>query len=247
MKNIKLVLEYDGTNYCGWQVQPHVVTLQGTLENAIFKVSGEKVRVTASGRTDGGVHAWGQVANFHTDAVQSGRAWQGGLNHFLPPDMRVLDASEANPEFHSRHSAKGKLYEYIVVNRFVHSPIRRSHAWHVGVHLDLDAMTKAAAHLLGEHDFTSLRAVACDAKNPVRELRSLSITKDGDAVKFRLGANAFLRHMVRNIVGTLVEVGRGRMKPDYIPALLDARDRMKAGPTAPPQGLYLVEVEYDNE
>lgn len=247
MKNIRLVLEYDGAGYSGWQWQPNAVTLQGTLEGAIFKITGENLRVTASGRTDAGVHAWGQVVNFHTEATLDSNAWRGALNHHLPPDMRVLEAAEAPEEFNARHSAVGKRYEYIVLNRFAPSPLRRNHAWHVGVALDFDAMAEAARPLVGEHDFTSFRALACDAKSPVRTLRQLDVARDGDTIIFQLGANAFLRHMVRNIVGTIVEVGKGRFKPEDVQAMLDARDRTKAGPTAPPQGLYLVEVEYEEQ
>jgi len=244
MKNMKLVLEYDGTDFSGWQWQPGRPTLQGALEDAIRRTSGEEIRVTASGRTDAGVHALGQVVNFRTEASLDGRAWSGALNHYLPPQVRVLEASEAPPEFNARHSARGKHYGYIVLNRPAPSPLKRNYAWHVPAPLNFGAMREAAMRLVGEHDFSSFRSSDCDAKNPVRELRRLEIELDGFRIFFSLEASAFLRHMVRNIVGTLVEAGRGRFTPDGVGEILAARDRTKAGPTAPPQGLYLVRVEY---
>ncbi len=244
MKNIKLILEYDGTGFAGWQFQPDQRTLQGELEAAVKKISGEDLRVTASGRTDAGVHALGQVVNFKTAAEMDAKAWLGALNHFLPVEMRALEASEEPEEFSARYSAKGKQYGYIVLNRYIPSPLKRNYSWHVPMPLDIEAMKEGAAHLLGEHDFTSFRAVHCDAVNPVRTLRLLEIQLDGNRVFFSLEASGFLRHMVRTVVGTLVEVGKGRFAPADVKEMLEARDRTKAGPTAPGQGLYLVNVEY---
>jgi tRNA pseudouridine38-40 synthase len=244
MKNIKIILEYDGTGFAGWQYQPDQRTLQGELETAIKKISREDLRVTASGRTDAGVHALGQVVNFKTAAEMDAKAWLGALNHFLPPEMRTLEASEEPEEFSARYSAKGKQYGYIVLNRYIPSPLKRNYSWHVPMPLDVEAMKEGAAHLIGEHDFTSFRAVNCDAVNPVRTLRLLEIQLDGNRIFFSLEASGFLRHMVRTVVGTLVEVGKGRFAPGDVKDMLQARDRTKAGPTAPGQGLYLVHVEY---
>jgi len=244
MKIIRLLLEYDGSNYAGWQWQPEEPTLQGALEEAIRKTTGEEIRVTASGRTDAGVHACGQVVSFQSESGLSAQEWHGALNHFLPVDIRVLDAGDAGPGFSARHSAKGKEYEYVVLNRRMPSPLLRQRAWHVAVPLDIETMRHAALYLIGEHDFTSFRAAGCSASRPVRELLMLKIEREDDRIVFTLGANAFLRHMVRNIVGTLVEVGRGRFSPDEVKAILDARDRTRSGPTAPPQGLYLMKVIY---
>lgn len=245
MKNIKITMEYDGTNYAGWQWQPDEPTLQGAVEKAIMRVTGEKLRVTASGRTDAGVHAYGQVVNFHTGAELKPHSWQGALNHFLPDDMTVLSAEEADPDFSARYSARGKRYDYIVLNRWTQSPLLRNRAWHVGFPLDVEAMRLAALHLIGEHDFSSFQASGCSASHPVRELMLLEVRQAGDMITFSLGASAFLQHMVRNIAGTLVDVGRGRFTPGEVGEILAARDRTIAGPTAPPQGLYLMRVFYD--
>ncbi len=244
MKNIKIILEYDGTGFSGWQFQPNRRTLQGEFEAAIRKISGEDLRVNASGRTDAGVHALGQTVNFKTGSEMDAAAWQGALNHFLPPEMRALEVAEVPEDFNARYSAKGKQYGYIILNRRVPSPLKRNYSWHVPVPLDLEAMKEGAIHLIGLHDFTSFRAVNSDTINPVRTLRTLEILPDGNRIFFSLEADGFLRHMVRTVVGTLVEVGKGRFAPDDVKAMLEAKDRSKAGPTAPGQGLYLVSVQY---
>jgi len=248
MANIRLTISYDGTGYSGWQYQPDEKTLQGTLEAAIGKISGALLRVTASGRTDAGVHAYGQVVNFHTAKDIPPNEWMGGLNHFLPEDMRVTDVSVAPEDFSARHSARGKMYRYVLLNMAPPSPLMLDRAWQVGYRIDIDAMRAAAGTLLGEHDFSSFRAAGCSANHPVRTLRRLDISDEpyerGTRITFTLEADAFLRHMVRNIVGTLVEVGRGRFSVEDIPRILEAKDRTRSGPTAPPQGLYLVEVRY---
>jgi tRNA pseudouridine38-40 synthase len=248
MTNIKLILSYDGTNYSGWQFQPDVPTLQGKLESAIRKISGEELRVIASGRTDAGVHAYGQVVSFHTKKDILPYKWMGGLNHFLPKDIRVIEASVEDDEFSAWHSSRGKVYQYILLRIAPHAPLMRNRAWQVGYKLDIDAMRAAAESLLGEHDFSSFRAIDCSAKNPIRTLRRLEIVDEpdmwGTRITFTLEANAFLRHMVRNIVGTLVWVGRGLFKADDISHILAAKDRTHAGLNAPPQGLYMVKVYY---
>ncbi len=244
MKNIKIILEYDGTGFSGWQFQPDRRTLQGEFEAAVKKISGEDLRVTASGRTDAGVHALGQAVNFKTGSEMDAAAWQGALNHFLPPEMRALEAAEVPRDFNARYDAKGKQYGYIILNRRVPSPLKRNYSWHVPAPLDISAMKNGAMHLIGEHDFTSFRAVNSDIVNPVRTLRTLEIMPDGNRIFFSLEADGFLRHMVRTVVGTLVEVGKGRFAPDDVKDMLEAKDRSKAGPTAPGQGLYMVSVQY---
>jgi len=243
-RRIRIVLEYEGTNYSGWQVQNDRPTVQEKVEDAIEMITGGRFRVTAAGRTDAGVHARGQTAHFDTEARLSDREWIGALNAHLPEDIRVLDAREAGLDFDARRSATGKLYRYRVLTRRVAPAIDRERVWHVPVHIDEDSMREATRYLVGEHDFTSFKAAGCASKNPVRVLKNIDIKRDGDLLVFDLVATAFLRYMVRNIVGTLIEVGRGKLTPSDVKRILDAKDRTEAGPTAPSQGLTLVEVYY---
>ena len=246
MRNIRLILEYDGTNYHGWQSQAGTgrPTIQDTLEGAIKGLTGEEVKTVSSGRTDAGVHALGHVANFTTGSRIPPEAWAPALNRLLPADIRVLSSEDAKPDFHARYSATGKIYKYTILRRREPSALYRNFAWHVGRALKLTAMREAAEHLVGKHDFSAFRAAACGAKTPVRSLRSLEIKKRGDFIEISLEADAFLMHMARNIVGTLVEVGLGRFSPGDVKGMLKSRDRTTAGRTAPPQGLYLVTVFY---
>ena len=246
MRNIRLILEYDGTNYHGWQSQAGTgrPTIQDTLEGAIKGLTGEEVKTVSSGRTDAGVHALGHVANFTTESRIPPEAWAPALNRLLPADIRVLSSEDAKPDFHARYSATGKIYKYTILRRREPSALYRNFAWHVGRALKLTAMREAAEHLVGKHDFSAFRAAACGAKTPVRSLRSLEIKKRGDFIEISLEADAFLMHMARNIVGTLVEVGLGRFSPGDVKGMLKSRDRTTAGRTAPPQGLYLVTVFY---
>jgi tRNA pseudouridine38-40 synthase len=246
MRNIKLILEYDGTNYHGWQSQAGTgrPTIQDTLEQAIKTITGEGTKTYSSGRTDAGVHALGHVANFPTGSTIPSEAWAPALNHVLPEDIRVTSSKEVPMEFHSRFSAEGKIYQYRILNRRAPSALYRNYAWHVAVPVNLRNMRSAAACLLGEHDFTTFRSSSCTAKTPVRSLKSLTITKRGEFVEILLEADAFLMHMARNIVGTLVDVGIGRYRPDEVKQMLTARDRKRGGRTAPAYGLYLITVLY---
>ena len=246
MRNIKLILEYIGTNYHGWQSQTGSgnATIQETLEKAIESLSGEQSRTTSSGRTDAGVHAWGHVANFSTNSTLPPAAWAPALNRHLPADIRVLSSEEVPADFHARYSAKGKVYEYRILNRKAPSALLRDRAWHVDRKLNVAAMRRAAAVLVGRHDFSSFRSAGCNAKTPVRSLRSLKITRSGDRITVRLEADAFLMHMARNIAGTLVEAGLGRFNAGEVRKILRSRDRKQAGKTAPAHGLYLVSVTY---
>ncbi len=246
MKNVKLVLEYDGTRYHGWQSQAGSgnPTIQDALEQAISDLAQENVKLASSGRTDAGVHAFGHVANFHTGSGIPPEAWAPALNQKLPEDIRVLASAEAAPDFHARFSAIGKVYHYRILNRREPTALYRNYAWHVYLPLDLEAMREASLLLAGTHDFSAFRGSGCTAKSPVRTLKRVDVVKDGDFIEIRLEAESFLQYMVRNIAGTLVEVGLGRFRPQDVKAMLASRNRGTAGRTAPAKGLYLMRVFY---
>jgi len=246
MPNIKLILEYDGTNYHGWQAQSGSgrPTVQEAVEKALAVLVNGPVKATASGRTDAGVHALGQAANFTTSSTIPAVNVAKALNRLLPPDIRAIRSEEVPADFHARHCAIGKTYQYRILNRPAPSALLRDRAWHVDRRLNAAAMRRAAAALIGKHDFSAFRSASCSAKNPVRTLRDLSIRKRGDIIEITLKADAFLMHMARNIAGTLVEAGLGRFTPEEVKRILRSRDRGRAGRTAPACGLYLVEVAY---
>lgn len=245
-KNIKLILEYDGTNYHGWQSQigSGMPTIQDTLERALSALTHETIKTYSSGRTDAGVHALGHVANFKTESSIPPEAWAPALNHCLPDDIRVLISKEVPGDFHARFSSLGKFYTYRILNRRAPSALYRKYSWHVNPRLNLKNMRLAAASFVGKHDFSAFRGSGCSAKTPVRTIRAVVIKKSGDFIEIGIEADAFLQHMARNIAGTLVEIGLGRFSPDEVKHILKSRDRTTAGRTAPPQGLYLVQVYY---
>lgn len=238
-------VEYDGTAFHGWQAQePGVRTVQSVLEVGIARVADHSVRVHCAGRTDAGVHALEQVVHFDTRSFRRERAWVLGTNVNLPPDCCVRWAHPVGPDFHARFSATARHYRYRILNRATRSSLERDHALWVHQVLDLERMREAASHLVGEHDFSSFRASACQAKSPIRRVHYLDLEARGELVELRIGANGFLHHMVRNIVGVLLAVGRGEASSDWPRALLEARDRALGGVTAPPQGLYFVRADY---
>jgi tRNA pseudouridine38-40 synthase len=246
-RNIRLLLEYDGTCYHGWQRQSDAVTIQGVVEAAVARLTGEAIALIGSGRTDAGVHALGQVTNFRTQSAIPLTAFHKGLNSMLPRDIAVLSATEAAPEFHARKSARAKTYEYRILNRGNRSPLARHYAWWIAPPLDLAAMAMAAAILPGEHDFAAFRASGSDNINPVRRVLAARWQEGaGGWLSFTITATGFLRGMVRSLVGTMAEVGRGKAPATILAELLESGARHLAGPTAPPQGLYLVEVFYEN-
>ncbi len=247
MPRVAIGLEYLGTDFCGWQRQDHAPTVQGAVESAVSRVADEPVTVVAAGRTDAGVHATGQVAHFDTDARRSLRAWLRGVNSNLPAQVSVSWVRPVADAFHARYAALARTYHYLIFNRAVRSALYQNRAWWVHAELDLSAMQAAAQVLIGEHDFSAFRAAQCQAGTPVREIRELTLRRSGPFIVIECRANAFLHHMVRNIVGSLVRVGRRDATPDWLGHVLESRDRRQAGVTAEAAGLYLTRVGYAAE
>ena len=244
-RNVMMVLEYDGTNYCGFQMQKNGVTIQSVLEKAFAKILGKRIPIIASGRTDAGVHAAGHVFNIKAQfPMEDGRLLMG-INSLLPDDVAVKSAQTVDNKFHSRKDAKWKKYRYTIINSKVPSPLQARTSWRVPVPLDIKSMQNAATNLLGEHDFFSFMGKRSSVKTTVRNIISLSVKKTGERLVVEIVANGFLKYMVRIIVGTLIEVGKGSMSPGDITKILKAKDRNSAGPTAPPHGLCLIEVSYE--
>jgi len=244
MRNVKLVLEYDGAAYHGWQAQRDPQTLQHVLEQAIARVTHERVRVHGSGRTDAGVHALGQVASFHTTSRIPAERLVHAINAHLPDDAAVKSARDVPESFHARYSAKGKHYRYTILNATTRSPLAQATAWWVRAPLDVEAMQRAAQHLVGTHDFRAFCTQARQKGETTRTVHRLGVRKRGRRITVDVEANGFLYNMVRAIVGTLVSVGRGQRKPAEVGLILKALRRSDAGPTAPPHGLCLVRVVY---
>lgn len=241
---IALGLEYDGAGFCGWQTQPGGCGVQDALEDALSEIAGHSVKTVCAGRTDAGVHACGQVVHFDVDVVRPVSAWTRGVNALLSSSASVQWAQEVDEAFHARFSATARLYKYFLLNR-AHRP--GLHANYLGwfhAPLDEEAMQAAAQALVGEHDFTSFRAAECQAKSPVRVVEELRVSRAGNLICFEIEANAFLQHMVRNIVGSLIYVGCDRQSPSWIGEVLEARDRSRAAPTISANGLYLFSVKY---
>lgn len=244
MQNLKLTVEYDGTAYHGWQIQPGLPTIQGVLQEIVKRISGEDVAITGASRTDSGVHALGQVANFRTQKDLAPDRWQRAFNGLLSPDI-VIRRVETTPEdFDARRAAKEKTYRYAILNAPYPSALERHWLLHIHEPLELASMGEAAAILIGEHDFSSFRAADGGDRNPVRHVQEASLRSHGNRIDFVITANGFLKHMIRIVVGTLLDVGRGKTTPDDFRHILQSRDRQQAGRTAPPHGLCLVHVGY---
>jgi len=253
MRNFKVVLAYDGAEFSGWQIQPDAATIQGTLASAIGRVTGEKVLPQGSGRTDAGVHALAQVATFALESPIPSPNLVKALNDMLPPSIRVIEATEAPLEFHARKSARAKTYRYRIHRGAVCPPFLARYVWHFPYPLDEDAMGRAAAFVIGEHDFTSFAAVdsergredeVSDMRSNVRRIFASTWERTGEELLYTVRGSGFLHHMVRNLVGTFVLVGKGTLKPEDVSTILESRNRSTAGATAPASGLYLVNVEY---
>jgi len=244
MPNFKVNVEHDGTNYFGWQRQKGQITVQEVIEDKLSTLLGERVYIFGSGRTDSGVHAINQYFHFRTKKTLPLEAYLFGLNSLLPPDIRIKHVEIVPDGFHACFSAKKKSYRYVILNRKTPSAIYRNFCWHVSYPLDLELMNEAASMVVGTLDFSSFRASMCSRKNPVRTVYEAYWVKEGDKLIFMITANGFLHNMVRILVGTMVDVGRGKISIEEFKNILEARDRKKAGRTAPPQGLYLYDVYY---
>jgi len=245
LQNFKLTIEYDGTEYQGWQRQKNGLTIQGVIENTINIMTGIKVSLTGSGRTDAGVHALAQAANFLCNTELGPEIFQKGLNSLVPDDIVIKGCCLVDDKFHARYDAKSKIYHYKILNQRLNSAISRRYVWHIRKTLNLEAMRLAISHILGTHDFKAFEGSGSPRSNTIRTVINATLVEpDHNNLCFQIEANGFLRYMVRNIVGTLVEVGLGKITPDDFKTILLSRDRNRAGATAPPHGLFLVNVKY---
>jgi len=245
MRNFKMIVEYEGTAYCGWQRQKNGISIQQILEETIQSITRKEVTVIGSGRTDAGVHALNQVASFKSDTRLSTAILFRGINGLLPKDIVVKSLEEVAAEFHAQHDAKGKVYVYRICNKRLRPAMGHSYFWFIHYHLDLDLMEKAAQYLIGRHDFSCFCATGSHVKDRIRTITGIKIKKISEGIiEITLEAHGFLKYMVRNIVGTLVEVASGRRPPEQMKNIIDSHDRNTAGITAPARGLYLKEVRY---
>jgi len=241
----KLTIEYFGTEFVGWQKQNNGLSVQEVVENAIKSLTKQDVILYAAGRTDSGVHALAQVAHFELPDLYDPHKLVASLNYFIRPHkVSILSCEIAKDDFHARFSAKKRYYKYIILNRFSSSVIYENRVWHVVSKLDIENIKEASKYFVGKHDFSSFRAKECQANSPVKTLDKIDIIQEGDFIIFNFSAQSFLHHMVRNIMGTLKEVGDGKIMPHTIKEIIDAKDRSKAGVTAPPNGLYFLKVDY---
>ncbi|MCP4355567.1 MAG: tRNA pseudouridine(38-40) synthase TruA [Proteobacteria bacterium] len=249
-KNIKLTIEYDGSGFHGYQFQETLRTVQGEIEKALFSLTQKEHRLVVAGRTDKGVHATAQVCSFVTDSKLQLIAFLDGLNRFLPNDIAIRKVEEVDLEFNARFSARARFYEYNLVNRRMKSAIQNKRVTVYKYPLDLEKMKQAAEFLVGEHDFSSFRAARCQAKSPITELYSIDLEeieeKEGTVIRAKIHGRSFLHNMIRIIMGTLVEIGRGELEPEFMLEILNAKDRTKAGVTLHPDGLYFTGVDYEN-
>ncbi|HEY0337536.1 MAG TPA: tRNA pseudouridine(38-40) synthase TruA [Burkholderiales bacterium] len=244
---VALGIEYDGAAFCGWQTQPSGCGVQDHLERALAHIADEPVETVCAGRTDAGVHAVGQVVHFDTSARRPASAWVRGVNGSLPSGLAVIWAQEVGHDFHARYSARRRAYRYVLLNHGVRPAAAHGRVGWFHLPIDVDSMAAAARLLTGEHDFSAFRSSECQARSPVRTLHSIEIERHGIYVVFDLCANAFLHHMVRNLVGTLIYVGKGKHAPCWAAEVLASRDRARAAPTFEAAGLYLTRVEYDEQ
>ncbi len=243
-RNIKLTLEYDGSNYCGWQKQLNARSIQATLEKAIMEITKEDVDLIGSGRTDSCVHALNQVANFYTSSKIPSERFVLAINTKLPSDIAVVASEEVGEEFHSRYDAIGKEYKYLIYNNKVRSPLKKNYSYHVNYKLDREAMKKALNYFVGEHDFRGFMSTGSSIKGTVRTINYVELIENEEMIEITIRGSGFLYNMVRIIVGTIVDIGIGKIDGDSIKDIIDSKDRTGAGHTAPPEGLYLSKVFY---
>lgn len=244
MHTILLIIEYDGTAYSGWQIQPNGLTVQQVVEEALSKVIGQPVRLHSAGRTDAGVHARAMPAHFLTDKNWPLSAFCQGVNRFLPEDVAIRDVRLATSDFHARFAARGKWYRYTLYRGAMRSPLTARYSWHVPGDLDLAVMREAGRCLIGQHDFRAFRSAACMARTSVRQIFAVDLEPSSDFLTMDVRGSGFLKNMVRMLIGTLVEIGQGKRPVDDIPRLLSGNSSLRAGATAPPQGLCLMDVDY---
>lgn len=244
MRNIKLTIEYDGKDFNGWQKQPNKLNIQGEIEKAIENITKEQIELYASGRTDAGVHSLGQVANFKTESKIPIEKMAIAINSQVKNSIRIIKAEEVDENFHSRYNCKRKTYKYVINNSNYGSAVYRNFEYHMPIKLDYDKMEKAIKFFEGEHDFSGFKSSGTSSKSSIRIIYKAKLEKDGDRIIIELTGNGFLYNMVRIISGTLVDVGLGKIEPDEIENIIKMKDRSKAGKTLPPQGLFLVKVEY---
>lgn len=246
MKRIKITVAYDGTNYCGWQIQPNGITIEEVLNKALSKLTGEEIKIIGASRTDSGVHALGNVAVFDSNTSIPPKRIAYALNQRLPEDIVITKSEEVPMDWHPRYCDCEKTYEYHILNAKIPDPTRRLNRYFVSYDLDLEKMRQAAEYLKGEHDFASFCNVRTNVEDTVRTIYSLDVIQEKDEITIRVRGNGFLYNMIRIIVGTLIRVGRGFYTPEQVKDILEAKDRQEAGVTAPPHGLMLVEIKYLN-
>ncbi len=244
MRNIRLWIEYDGTDFCGWQVQPNGVSVQQTINEALSRMEGREASVTGAGRTDSGVHARCQAGNFFTESRIPAEKYRDALNALLPDSIRILKSEEVSPDFNARFSAKKKTYKYYVRNSDVKSALNCRYEYHVQGKIDIEKMQEACSCLVGEHDFAAFMAAGSTIKDTVRTIFEASAKAEGSVIEFTFTGNGFLYKMVRLMVGTLLDIGRGKHPPEYIRKLLDGKGKERATLCAPPQGLFVDNIEY---
>lgn len=247
MKRIRLTVAYDGTNYCGWQIQPNGITIQEVLENCLEDLTGKKTEVMGASRTDAGVHALGNIAVFDTDMRMPGEKFSFALNQRLPEDIRIQKSEEVPPDFHPRYRESEKTYVYRILNRQFPIPTQRLYAHFTYIPLDTDRMREGGSYLIGEHDFKSFCGAGAQVKTTVRTIKEVSVSRKDDLITIKIRGNGFLYNMVRIIAGSLMEIGGGMYPPEHMKEMLEARDRQAAGPTAPAKGLTLAEIRYPDQ